>query len=126
MANYKTKMRNIGCPEVTVKNKSSDEYLPAKNVKKPRKAEVNYCPSHPTGETDESLEDVRVELLKDIRQRNSASHVREKMSKTFSYRRKEVVHSSPTAGEFKARWPALFHIQEVITFLQFPILVCNC
>lgn len=63
MANYQTKMRNIGCSEVTVnalKNKSRDECFPAKNVKKAKKAEVNYCPSYPTGETDESLENLRV------------------------------------------------------------------
>ncbi|XP_028298447.1 uncharacterized protein LOC114460738 [Gouania willdenowi] len=116
MANYRTKMRIIGCPEVTVnalKNKSSDECLPAKNVKKPKKAEVNFFPSHPAGETDESLEKVRLELLVDIRQRNTASRVREKMSKTFSYRRKEVVQEKPTAGEVKTRWPALFHISEL-------------
>ncbi len=107
--------RRIGCPEVTVnalKNKSRDECFPAKNVKKAKKAEVNYCPSHPTGETDSSLENLRVELLNDVRLRNRASNVRE-MSKTFSYRRKEVVHGSPGAGEFKVRWPALFHIDEV-------------
>ncbi|XP_051799556.1 uncharacterized protein LOC127532274 [Acanthochromis polyacanthus] len=116
MANYRTKMRNIGCPEVTVnalKNKSSDECLPAKNVKKARKAEVNYCPSHPAGETEESLETVRVELLNDVRQRNSRSNVREKMSRTFSYRRKEVVQGNPDAGEFKLKWPALFQIDEI-------------
>ena len=65
MANYLTKMRSVGCPEVTVnalKNKSSDECFPAKNVMKAKKAEVNYCPSHPSDETDESLENLRVEL----------------------------------------------------------------
>lgn len=95
------------------KKKKKDECYPAKNVKKAKKAEVNYCPSHPTGETDDSLENLRVELLSEVRQRNGASNVREKMSKTFSYRRKEVVHESPGAGEFKVRWPALFHINEV-------------
>lgn len=58
-------MRNIGCAEVTVnalKNKSSTDCLPAKNVKKPRKSEVNFCSSHPTGEKDESVENVSVEL----------------------------------------------------------------
>ncbi|XP_025757774.1 uncharacterized protein LOC102076552 isoform X2 [Oreochromis niloticus] len=115
MANYRTKMRNIGCPEVTInalKNKSSDDCLPAKNVKKPKKAEVNFCLLHPAGETDDSLENIRVELLTDVRRRNSASDVRQKMSRTFSYRRQEVVQGSPTAGEFKARWPALFQINE--------------
>ncbi|RXN39442.1 sterile alpha motif domain-containing 3-like protein [Labeo rohita] len=116
MANYRTKMRTIGFPEVTVnalKNKHSDDCLPAKNVKKPKKAEVNFCPSHPAGETDESLENVRLEMLNDVRQRNGASCVKKKMSKTFSYRRKEVVQENPAAGEFKARWLALFHIDEI-------------
>ncbi|XP_066510848.1 uncharacterized protein [Hoplias malabaricus] len=116
MANYRTKMRSIGCPEVTlnsVKNKSSDECFPAKNVKNPKKAEVNFCPDHPSGENAESLEKLRLELLKDVRQRNSTAVVREKMSKTFSYRRREVVQESPVVGDFKMKWPALFQIDEI-------------
>ncbi|KAK2815046.1 hypothetical protein Q7C36_023312 [Tachysurus vachellii] len=35
------------------------------------------------------------------------------MSITFSYRRKEVVQENPAAGEFKARCPALFPIDEI-------------
>lgn len=65
MANYRTKMQSIGCPEVTVnalKNKSSDECFPAKHVKKAKKAEVNYCPSHPTGETEHDI----IMLLKEL------------------------------------------------------------
>uniref|UniRef100_A0A3B4GG48 Uncharacterized protein n=1 Tax=Pundamilia nyererei TaxID=303518 RepID=A0A3B4GG48_9CICH len=96
MASYRTKMRNIGCPEVTInalKNKSSDDCLPAKNVKKPKK--VNFCPA---GETDDSLENIRVELLTGVRRRNSASDVRQKMSRTFSYRRQEVVLGSSKLG----------------------------
>lgn len=72
MANYRMKMQNIGCPEVTInafKNKSVDDCRPAKNLKKPKKAKVNYCPSNPAGETDESLENVRVELLNETRRR---------------------------------------------------------
>lgn len=56
---------------------------------------------------------MRLELLNDVRQRNSVSLVREKMSKTFSYRRQEVVQGSPGAAEFIAKWPALFHIDVV-------------
>ncbi|XP_074550048.1 uncharacterized protein LOC141807753 [Halichoeres trimaculatus] len=116
MANYRTKMRNIGCPEVSVnalKNKPRDECLPAKNVKRPKKAEVNFCPSHPTGETDESLEKLRVELLDDVKWRNSMSCVKEKMARTFSFRRKEIVQGEPLVQVVKARWPALFQINEV-------------
>ncbi|XP_071316049.1 uncharacterized protein [Trachinotus anak] len=35
------------------------------------------------------------------------------MAKTFSYRRREVVQGNPAARGFKARWPALFHVDEI-------------
>lgn len=106
----------------SLKNKSKDDCLPAKNVKKARKAEVNYCPSNPAGETDESLEKLRVELLNDVEQRDRTQLVKE-MSRTFAFRRKEVVHGTPSAAEFKARWPALFCAGEVGTcFFKFYFL----
>lgn len=82
------------------------------NVKKPKKTEVNYYSSNPAGDTDESLEKLRLELLNDVRQRNSSQCVREKISRMFSCRRKKVAQGSPSAGEVKARWPALFFAAE--------------
>ena len=97
-ANYRTKMCNIGSPEVNInglKNKSGDDCRPAKIVKKPKKAEVNYFPSNPAGETNESLENVRVERLNEMRRRrDTAPSVKEKMSRTFPYRRREVVQGN--------------------------------
>lgn len=57
MANLRTRLRGLGCAEVmrnSLKNKNQDKSLAALNVKKPRRAEVNYCPEHPKGETTES------------------------------------------------------------------------
>lgn len=45
MANVRTKLRGLGCAEVLVnslKNKAQDKSQAALNVKKPRRAEVNY------------------------------------------------------------------------------------
>lgn len=56
---YITKLGRAGPPEVIVnslKNKLKGQEKPAANIKKPRKAEVNFCPSHPRGETTDSLE----------------------------------------------------------------------
>lgn len=120
MANYRTKMRNIGCPEVnlnSLKNKSREEYCPAKNVKKPKRAEVNFCPANPTWETDETLEKLRCEILVDFGQRKRTSAVKEKMSKTFAYRRRNVVQNSPTIQDLKLQWPALFQTEEVRSYL---------
>ncbi|XP_041840614.1 uncharacterized protein LOC121639451 isoform X2 [Melanotaenia boesemani] len=35
------------------------------------------------------------------------------MEKTFSYRRREVVSEEPMVQDFKARWPAFFHMSEI-------------
>ncbi|KAL7846622.1 hypothetical protein SRHO_G00216020 [Serrasalmus rhombeus] len=66
LGNYRTKLRNAGCMEVmvnSIKQKPKGKSSPADNIKKPHKAEVNYCPSYPSGEIPESLERVRVALL---------------------------------------------------------------
>lgn len=39
--------------------------------------------------------------------------VKEKMEKTFAYRRHEVIEEKPFIAEFKRRWPALFSEHEV-------------
>lgn len=121
MANYRSKMRRreIPCPELdtnSLKRKSPGEKNPAKNCKRPKRAEVNYLPPHPSGENMDSLEMERQELLKAVKIRNSAKVIQEKMAKTFSYRRQEVVGESPVVDDFKERWPALFCESEVNCF----------
>ncbi|XP_034545634.1 uncharacterized protein LOC117817198 [Notolabrus celidotus] len=118
MANYRSKMRRreVPCPELDInslKRKSPGEKNPAKNCKRPKRAEVNYLPPHPSGESTDSLEMERQELLKEVKKTNNAKVIREKMAKAFSYRRHEVVVQSPTAGDFKERWPALFCEAEI-------------
>ncbi len=54
LANYRSKLRRLGCPEVTMnalKHKPEGKHSPAYGIKKPKKAEVNYCPVFPAGET---------------------------------------------------------------------------
>uniref|UniRef100_A0A8C1PIQ2 Uncharacterized protein n=1 Tax=Cyprinus carpio TaxID=7962 RepID=A0A8C1PIQ2_CYPCA len=116
MANYRTKLRNLGCPEMSInslKNKPADKCQPAHNIKKPRKAEVNFCPPYPAGETLDSLEGERVSLLSEVQKRHNNAVIKEKMAKTFAYRRQEVVRDQPMIAEFKTRWPGLFTVPEV-------------
>lgn len=116
MANYRTKLRNLGCPELSInslKHKPADRYQPAYNVKKPRKAEINFCPPYPAGETQDSMEAERLALLSEVKKRHNDQVVKEKMAKTFAYRRQEVVKDKPMIGEFKKRWPGLFTVAEV-------------
>lgn len=116
MANYRTKLRNLGCPELSInslKHKPADRCQPAYDVKKPRKAEVNFCPPYPAGETQDSLEGERLALLSEVKKRHNDKVVKEKMAKTFAYRRQEVVRDKPMVAEFKMRWPGLFTVAEV-------------
>nr|XP_023669586.1 uncharacterized protein LOC111844913 isoform X1 [Paramormyrops kingsleyae]XP_023669587.1 uncharacterized protein LOC111844913 isoform X1 [Paramormyrops kingsleyae] len=113
MNNYRSKLRKreVPCPELEInsmKRKRPGDTNPAKNCKKPKRAEVNYLPPHPQGETTENLEKIRLELLEDIKKKNNYGVIYPKMAQTFSYRRLEVVTGSPAADEFKERWPALF------------------
>uniref|UniRef100_A0A3P9HSY4 PB1 domain-containing protein n=1 Tax=Oryzias latipes TaxID=8090 RepID=A0A3P9HSY4_ORYLA len=116
LANYRMKLRRLGCPEVTVNALSSkrDGRLSAAHaVKKPKKAEVNYCPSYPPGETAEKQENIRVSLLSEVMKRNNDVNVSSMMEKSFAHRRQEVVVEAPMIADFKTRWPALFSVRQV-------------
>lgn len=75
MNNYRQILRNAGYPELSlnsVKRKKEEgaSNLGPNQVKKPRKAEVNYFPNYPEGETTESLEVQRQALVLEHRQKN--------------------------------------------------------
>lgn len=114
--NYRSKLRLHGIPELSVnslKHKSPEDQKPAKNVKKARKAEVNYLPPHPEGETDDSLESVRLELISESKKKNNGRVINEMMSRTFSSRRQEIVGQTPSIEDLVERWPALFEESQV-------------
>ncbi|KAL3045387.1 hypothetical protein OYC64_013623 [Pagothenia borchgrevinki] len=116
MGNYRTKLRNIGCSELTVnslKRQQDDQRTSRNQVKKPKRAEVNYYPDYPTGQTKRSLEEERLALLSEVHKNNNQQVVKDKMERTFAYRRHEVIEDKPFIAEFKRRWPALFSEREV-------------
>uniref|UniRef100_A0A3B4Z567 PB1 domain-containing protein n=1 Tax=Stegastes partitus TaxID=144197 RepID=A0A3B4Z567_9TELE len=117
-ANYRSKLKAHGNPELiinTLKHKQEGDRKPAKNIKKPRKSEVNYLPSHPAGETDSSLENVRLELIAASKMQDNGPLINDMMSRTYSCRRREVVGQAVQIAEFKERWPALFDPVQVHT-----------
>ncbi|KAL7842560.1 hypothetical protein SRHO_G00242490 [Serrasalmus rhombeus] len=116
MANFRTKLQNIGCSELSVNSleRTQSGQRPSPNqVKKPRRAEVNYCPAYPVGHIKESLEQERLSLLSEVKRKNNQHVVKEKMERTFTYRRHEVIEDKPFIADFKERWPALFSEREV-------------
>lgn len=122
LSNYRTHLRKVGCPEVCVnslKYKPADRRSPAFDVKRPKRGEVDYYPSFPLGESAQSLEKMRIELLSDIKKRNNRETIRAKMDRTFALRRQEVVSDAPMINIIQERWPALFDAVEVNEKLLF-------
>ena len=118
MYNYRTylKSHSSSSDELTVnsvKRKSPTDAHPAKNIKKPRRAESNHYPSLPHGETPESMEQERIALLTEVKKRNNGKTIRAKMAQTFAFRRQEIVNKKASLEDIIERWPALFEVQEV-------------
>ncbi|XP_024116850.1 uncharacterized protein LOC112138529 [Oryzias melastigma] len=108
---YRTQRKALGSPELLInslKHKLDDGKKPAKNIKKPKRAEVNYFPPHQPGETDETLENLRLELITASKRKDNVKTINDMMAQTYSLRRQEVVAQSPMVPELKERWPALF------------------
>ncbi|XP_054589562.1 uncharacterized protein [Nothobranchius furzeri] len=109
--NYRTKRRALGSPELLINSlsqKPGDEQEVAKNIKKAKRAELNYLPPHPPGETDDTLENMRLEIITASKRKDCGKDINYLMTRTYSLRRKEVVSQSPRVTNFMERWPALF------------------
>ncbi|KAK0145606.1 hypothetical protein N1851_015504 [Merluccius polli] len=78
----------------------------SKGIKKPKKAEVNYLPPLPIGDTEATLEKERVDMLQEIKKKNNERIISEKMERSFSFRRQEVVKQCPAIQYFWERRPA--------------------
>lgn len=59
------------------------------------------------------MENERLSLLSEVKRRNNRIVIKEKMEKTFSLRRHEIVEKEFGVEELKDRWPALFTVEEV-------------
>lgn len=107
MGNYRQKLRNAGCSEVSV-NKREKE-TPQRGMKRPRRSEINFLPDRPHGFDDEALERERITLVEELRKKNvNVTLVNQKMDITFSTRRREIVHDEPLVSVAMERWPGLF------------------
>uniref|UniRef100_A0A3P9IJX0 Uncharacterized protein n=1 Tax=Oryzias latipes TaxID=8090 RepID=A0A3P9IJX0_ORYLA len=116
LSNYRTHIRKVGCPEVCVnalKHKPAEKCSPAYDVKRPKRGEVDYCPPFPLGESEQSLETIRIKLLSDVKKRNNRDTIKDKMNKTFSLRRQELIYDAPMISDLQERWPALFDPAEI-------------
>jgi hypothetical protein len=60
----------------SLKHKAASQSSAAYGVKKPKRAEVNFCPTYPSRETEESLEDMWKALLSHVKKRKNRETVK--------------------------------------------------
>lgn len=127
IGNYRTKLRNAGCKEVTINTRKENAENGGHSLKKPRRSEVNFLPDNPSGLSDESLEKEREAIKAEMEKKSpSMNFVSSGMERTFSLRRKEVVEEEPQIGLIRERWPALFLEHQVsVSFVSFLFGLCN-
>ncbi|RXN04057.1 gypsy retrotransposon integrase 1-like protein [Labeo rohita] len=71
MGNYRTKLARSGCLEVSVNTgkrskNNPDKDPPHSNIKRARRAEVNFLPNFPKGQNQASLEEMRLNILHEV------------------------------------------------------------
>ncbi|KAL6457314.1 hypothetical protein MHYP_G00342770, partial [Metynnis hypsauchen] len=119
MGNYRTKMRQLGRLDVSINAGKRGKHTtngdpPNKDIKKPRKGEINYLPEYPEGMDDHNLEGACQILVNEMmKTKPNGSLVKKKMDVTFALRRKEVVQDKPAMSQMVHRWPALFTENQV-------------
>ena len=120
MGNMRTKMRSAGCQEVMVnagkrsRSKPNAEYSHS-NIKKLKRAQINFLPNFPQGEDASSLEDKREQIVEEMRKVDkNLTTVSKLMQTTFALRRQNIVVSEAPVKTLLELWPALQLPSEVI------------
>lgn len=116
MGNYRSKLSKAGVKDVSInagkRSRSSPGGAPSRSgIKRPRRGEVNFLPNYPSGESKDSLEAQRLQMIAEM-QKVSAERdmalIYQLMQHTFALRREEIINSAMPIAEVKNRWPALF------------------
>uniref|UniRef100_A0A3P8RY04 Uncharacterized protein n=1 Tax=Amphiprion percula TaxID=161767 RepID=A0A3P8RY04_AMPPE len=126
--NYRAKLREAGCSEVSVnKKRKADGDVTKYTLKRAKRGEVNHVPEHPEQHDDASLEEQRLLLVEASKKaRLDHSFIREKMDLTFSLRRREIVEEQPMVMEIQTRWPALFFKEQVSVYYFVSLCIFLC
>ena len=112
MGNYRTRLARSST-EVSVNTGKRSRNNPEKahphsNIKKARRAEVNFLPNFPRGQNEDSLEEMRLQMKAEVdRADRNLQSIEKLMQTTFALRRQEIVQGDPLVKDFLERWPAL-------------------
>lgn len=113
-------MRRAGCQEVTVnagkRSRNNPENEPShSNIKRPKRAEVNFLPNFPQGEDPSSLDNVRQAIVEEVKKtERNLPLISKMMQTTFALRRQTIVMTCPPLNQLMELWPALQMESEVV------------
>lgn len=111
MGNYRSKLSRAGFSEVAVNSgkrskNNPDRKPPHTNIKRTRRAEVNFPPNFPIGEDVGSLEQIRLQIVNEVKMADkNLTKIGALMQTTFALRRKEVISDELPLKEILERWP---------------------
>ncbi|XP_070399908.1 uncharacterized protein [Nothobranchius furzeri] len=83
MENYRSKMRQLGRADVAVNGGKRGRYSasfdpPNKDIKKPKKGEINFLPDYPEGMDDRNLEETRQVLVNEMKKKPNGSLIKKR------------------------------------------------
>ena len=113
MGDYRGKLSRSGCLGVSVnagkrsKNNPDKEH-PHSNIKRARRTEVNFLPNFPKGESQASLEEMRLQIMDEVEKSQQNLRLIEMLMQiTFALRRQEIIQENPQVKDFLGKWPTL-------------------
>lgn len=117
MGNYRTKLCRAGIKDVAVNSGKRSRISPEgsasrSNIKRARRGEINFLPNYPYGETKNTLESHRLEVVEQFKKtliERDMILVNQHMQHTFALRCEEIVNSAlPPIAEIREMACALF------------------
>lgn len=121
LGSYRNNLAKAGVVEVAIntgrrsRNNPQNQH-PHQNIKKARKAEVNYIINLPKDQTPATLETMREEIIHEVEKAEKNHLVIGKlMNTTYAVRRQEIVGAlvAPRVRDVLDRWPALLMDSQV-------------
>uniref|UniRef100_A0A3P9LXJ5 PB1 domain-containing protein n=1 Tax=Oryzias latipes TaxID=8090 RepID=A0A3P9LXJ5_ORYLA len=113
MGNYRAKLSRAGFQEVAVnsgkrRKNNPDRQAAHTGIKRPKRAELNFLPNFPRGEDATSLEQLRLQIIDEVK-KTDKDHIliTKLMQSTFALRRKEIISDDLPVADILERWPAL-------------------
>ena len=69
---------------------------------------MNFLPNFPSGQNEDSLEEMRLQMKAEVdRADRNLQSIEKLMQTTFALRRQEIVQGDPLVKDFLERWPSL-------------------